>query len=570
MVSLPFLNFHHSFPLPTFYTEWSAFALGIAALCVLAFAPQGKTRVPPFSLGLIGLVIALLVQIALGTVAYVERSLLAMLYLLWAAMLAWVAAHLRERVGIGRLVLTLQAFVAVGGLLVAVTGFALYYRVDLFGFRLSSGVGEGMFGAIGQRNNFANYLGCALASVVYLYGRNRLKLPAATLVAIPLVIALVLSTSRAAFLYVSFVVATAFWTYRAGDREQLRPLWFFSLFVALLFVGLTLVTASTSWLAPGDAHGLSAGERLVGSFASSAGQYDFDTRLYFIRESWAMFAAHPVLGAGFGEFAWNLLARGADPQGGAVGTHVHNALLELLAETGIAGTGCVLVPVALWLRFFPWRGLDPYHAWILTLVAVETAHSALEFPLWHANFLGLTAVVLGVVSQPGVAVQVNRLRRIAFAAVLAGGALTLLGVLSDYRAFERWYRGADASLRRGVPLTAEQVDDLERQRAQSLFAGNYDLLAAELLPIDRSDLDAKLELNARVLRFVPIPTAVFRQAALLNLKGEHEGAMRMLSRLVVMYPDASRDLLKRLDRMAFDDPAAFGKLASEARRRYRR
>jgi len=38
MVSLPFLNFHHSLPLPTFYTEWLAFALGTAALLPLALA----------------------------------------------------------------------------------------------------------------------------------------------------------------------------------------------------------------------------------------------------------------------------------------------------------------------------------------------------------------------------------------------------------------------------------------------------------------------------------------------------------------------------------------------------
>src|SRR3989442_478352 len=53
MVSLPFLNFHHSFPLPTFYTEWISFALGAAALVALVFAPRGQdTRIPILSLGL--------------------------------------------------------------------------------------------------------------------------------------------------------------------------------------------------------------------------------------------------------------------------------------------------------------------------------------------------------------------------------------------------------------------------------------------------------------------------------------------------------------------------------------
>src|SRR6266853_6889232 len=68
MVSLPFLNFHHSLPLPTFYTEWLAFAFGTAAILALALAPTGKeTRVPLLSLGLIGLTLVLLIQVAAGT-----------------------------------------------------------------------------------------------------------------------------------------------------------------------------------------------------------------------------------------------------------------------------------------------------------------------------------------------------------------------------------------------------------------------------------------------------------------------------------------------------------------------
>src|SRR5437899_3313054 len=188
MVSLPFLNFHHSLPLPTFYTEWTAFALGTAALLALAFAPTGQeTRIPVLSLGLIGFTLVLLIQVAAGGVAYSERSFLGMLYVLWAALLVWLGAHLREHCGLERVALVLQVFTAFGGFLVAITGFILYYQIDWAGFRLISGVGmDGMYGAIGQRNNFANYLGCALASVVFLFGRRLLSLPLATLLAVPL------------------------------------------------------------------------------------------------------------------------------------------------------------------------------------------------------------------------------------------------------------------------------------------------------------------------------------------------------------------------------------------------
>src|SRR5207247_5912050 len=47
MVSLPFLNFHHSVPLPTFYTEWMQFARGTSALLALALAPTGPETSRP-------------------------------------------------------------------------------------------------------------------------------------------------------------------------------------------------------------------------------------------------------------------------------------------------------------------------------------------------------------------------------------------------------------------------------------------------------------------------------------------------------------------------------------------
>jgi O-antigen ligase len=573
MVSLPFLNFHHSLPLPTFYTEWVAFALGTAALLPLALARGKQTGLPFLSLGLFGLTIVLLIQVALGIVAYAERSLLGALYVLWAALLVWLGAHLREHCGIERVGLVLQGFVAFGGFLVAITGFILYYQIDWAGFRLISGAGmDGMYGSIAQRNNFANYLGCALASVVFLFGRRWLSLPLATLLAAPILLGLVLSISRSAWIYVLLVSISACWTFWLGDRERLRPLAVFSLFVVIVFVSLNLVVAYSSWFSPGGAQMQTLGERWGQTVSSDQVQLGVQIRVYLLKEAWAMFAARPVLGVGFGEFAWNLLEHGAsfDGRNPAMAIHAHNALLGLLAETGLLGAFCVVVPLVLWVRAFPWSkpGLDV--DWMVTLIAIQAAHSMVEFPLWHANFLGLTALLLGAAPQPLLALRFSRFRQGALGLVLAAGIAALVMVFSDYRNFERWYRQAEGSQRRNEPLSEAQLKDFAEQRATSLFAGYYDLLGSELLVLDREDLDAKLALNTYALRFVPIPDAVFRQAVFLSLKGEHENAGRMLSRLATIYPNTLRDHLRRLEQMARDDPAVFAAFAAEARRGYGR
>jgi len=569
MVSLPFLNFHHSLPLPTFYTEWMAFALGTAALLALAWGKQ--TGLPLLSLGLIGLMLVLLVQVALGTVAYAERSLLGALYLLWAASLVWLGAHLREHCGLERIGLVLQGFVAFGGFLVAITGFLLQYQIDWFGVRLVSGDGSGgMVGSLAQRNHFANYLACALASVVFLFARRRLNLPLATLLAVPLVLGLVLSISRSTWIYVLLVLISVGWTFWLGNRGRLKSLLGFSLGVLILFAGLNVLLVYAPWLAGAGAQTPTLGERWMQTVASDQTQLSLQIRMYLLKEAWVMFAGHPFLGVGFGEFGWNLLEHGApfDGSNSAMSSHAHNALLDLLAETGLLAALCLIVPLALWLRAFPWSKPDPDTGWILALVAIQAAHSMVEYPLWHANFLGLTAVALGVAPQPLVALRFSRFRQAALGLGLAAGMAALAMVFADYRNFERWYRQADRSQQGNEPISEAQLKDFADLRATSLFAGYYDLLASELIALNREEVDAKLELNAHALRFASIPGAVFRQAVLLSLKGEHDGAGRVLSRLATMYPNALRGHLQRLEQMARDDPAAFAAFAAEARRGY--
>ena len=573
MVSFPFLNFHHGLPLPTFYTEWAAFTLGTAALLALVLARGKQTGLPFLSLGLIGLMLVLLIQVAVGMVAYAERSLLGALYVLWAALLAWLGAHLREHCGLERIGAFLQVFVAFGGFLVAVTGFIQHYQIDWLGVRLVSGDGsDGMVGSLAQRNHFANYLGCALASVVFLFGRRRLNLPLATLLAAALVLGLVLSISRSAWIYVLLVSISACWTFWLGDRGRLKPLVVFSLGVLVLFAGLNLVVLNFPWLAGADAQTPTLGGRWMQTVASDSTQLGVQIRIHLLKEAWAMFARHPFLGVGFGEFAWSLLEHGTgfDGSNSAMTNHAHNALLDLLAETGLLGALCVVVPLALWLRAFPWSKPDLDTGWMLTLIAIQGAHSMVEYPLWHANFLGLTALLLGAAPQPLVTLRFSRFRQTALGLVLVAGIAVLGMVFSDYRNFERWTRQAEGSQRRNEPLSEAQLKDFAGQRATSLFAGYYDLLASELLVLDREDLDAKLGLNTYALRFAPIPDAVFRQAVLLSLKGEREGAERVLSRLATMYPNTLHEHLRRLEQLARDDPAVFAAFAAEARRGYGR
>ncbi len=124
MVSAPFLLPYHYFPFPTFYTEWSAFVIGLAALGVMGLAPsRHAVPVPAMSPGLFALTAVLVVQVALGQVAYPLRSALGALYSIWAALIVMLGAWLRSEMGENTVSHSLQWWLAIAGALAADSGF---------------------------------------------------------------------------------------------------------------------------------------------------------------------------------------------------------------------------------------------------------------------------------------------------------------------------------------------------------------------------------------------------------------------------------------------------------------
>ena len=176
MVSVPFLLPYHYFPFPTFYTEWFAFVIGLAALGVMGLAPsRHAVPLPAMSPGLFALTFVLVVQVALGEVAYPLRSALGALYSIWAAFIVMLGAWLGSEMGENAVSHSLQWWLAIAGALVAASGFFQIYHTPLpAGMIFVSPPNTAMFGVIGQQNNFANYLGLTLLSVAFLYSRKAL------------------------------------------------------------------------------------------------------------------------------------------------------------------------------------------------------------------------------------------------------------------------------------------------------------------------------------------------------------------------------------------------------------
>lgn len=559
---LPFLYWHHAYPLTTFFQETLAALLALLALPLLLSRDYWVApAIPRIALLPVGLMLLIVLQYWLGSIPYFDQALLLMLYLLLAALLIMLGQRMRAELGLERVVPVLALALIIGSELNALAGVLQHYRWPTF---LSPYVViktmRGVYGNIAQPNHFADYLTLGLISIGFLWQRGSLRGWQAMLLVVPLLFVLVLSGSRSSWLY-QFAMLALGYLWQRRDAA-LRPLLHYSL---ALLAGFALMhgVVQLPWLAgPGDS--VSTVERMFGEVHTVA------IRFYLWHEAALIFAQYPLLGAGFGQFGWQhflLTPQLAEPMISGLYNNAHNLVMQLAAETGLAGLAILLVTVGLWLRQ-AWRGgRDAAHWWAYAVLAVLAIHSLLEYPLWYQYFLGIAAFTLGLTERSSHALELRRLGRVSVAMILLLGALSLAQLHQSYRKLE-----AGLALR---PQSAQDAAYPERVRDALLAVYDHALLRSyaelfltSLIEPSPEHLADKLAMNGRALRFVPIATVAYRHAWLLALDGRTEEAQRQIERAIWSYPHNYAKAHAELQRLALSDPGHFAALLEFASRKF--
>src|SRR6266436_6245510 len=268
MATLPFLFPYHYFPFLTFYNEWFAFVIGLAALGVMGLAPsRHPVPVPAMCLGLFTFTAVLALQVALGQVAYPLRSAMGALYSIWAALIVLLGAWLANEVGETTVSHSLQWWLAIAGTLAAASGFFLYYHTPLFTgtVLLSQALGL-MFGFIGQPNNCANYLGAALLAVAFLHSRSVLGAAPALLMALLISAGMALSGSPTSWGYMIISLVFVPLLLRRDSPDAAGKVLRVAAFAFVVFSSVQLLNSHTDVFTGPEGRPHSAGERLVQNF----------------------------------------------------------------------------------------------------------------------------------------------------------------------------------------------------------------------------------------------------------------------------------------------------------------
>jgi O-antigen ligase len=554
---LPFLHYRHQYPLTTFYQEWWSALFGVLAL--IPFVLRGGhashfSRVPRIVLLPLGLCGVVLLQFALGKIGYFDQALLYLLYFLLAATLMQLGAMLRLHFGMPTLAAFLAMALLIGSEADALLGILQHFRwATPLDPVLVMKVSTAVYGNLAQPNHYANYLALGLISLGLLWQQKRLGSGAVILLAFPLLLTLTLSGSRSSWLYLLMLAGLSWWWGRRDSQQQ--PLFRYSLLLIAAFSAMHGLVR-LPFMQGADA-GLDTLQRLFAEATSGS------IRLYLWQEAWQIFMAHPWLGAGLGQFAWQHFQLQPEMGGAAIQglyNNAHNLILQMAAEVGLAGLIVLLLPLALWLHASCRMPVDASHWWGLALLGVLAIHSLLEYPLWYAFFLGITAVLLGALDQAHYALSLPRLARGSAALAALLGALILIQLRTDYQQLER------ASSLRAASATA--ANDIEQQRREALMAAYTspllspyaEFLISGSMEISPQRLSQKLALNTRVLHFIPVGAVVYRQAFLLAQNGRIAEAEIIMAQALRSYPEHFARVQAQLAALAEKDPAHFSAL----------
>lgn len=555
MLSLPFV-IPPALTTPVgFGPEWLSMATGMAA--VLAALRANVIRgMPAAAAWLLLLIPVFALQTLTGNPPYLQYALLATAYVLHAVLMLQLGQGLADQPQPDRGIKMLATALVAVALANAVTGLlqAAVPGAWTAGW-LPALAGARAYGLIQYINPYAGFLLIGAVALAWLHACDRVSMPWATGGALLLGSGAALSGSRSVLLYLGWMAAMGFAMLPRARQHPGRAAFARALFLSAGCIAVAqLMPPALAWL-PGPAPTAGTLAR-IGQAALGS-----EPRLALWQLAWDMFITAPLSGVGIGRFAETAFHMGL-PAGlrGSIWTSSHNLLLDMLAETGLAGTVPLLAGLALVILATVRRlQVDDGPAWFAaTAAGIALLHAMLEYPLRFAHFLGLTALLLGLCSG---SMPVARARRVPSRAptlllcLLLGPALLI--ALRDWQGLDRVR--LQGSWRESTPRS-DAAAETGRAELQALTRGPFGAEAERWMllgtPLTAEHLPQRLALADRVARYWPGSDTLARQSIYLALAGQREAAASVLRGTLAAFPGRIALVRSLLEQAAANNPAA--------------
>ena len=534
---IPFLLPHHGLA-TAFYSEWAAFALGLAACFPLLSRNFWlHLAIPQSAVWLSALVVLIALQVPLVGHAYATQAWLPGIYLAWAAVLVILSAWIREQLGLERALVVFAWALVAGGALSAAIGVAQH--VDVTGVLASfiDAKGSSIHGNTGQRNHFATQIALASFALIYLRAENKVNRLLAILLLAIFALVLTASSSRAAAVYLVAGFLLALFSYRATRTVIHRRLLHGTALLLALFLlfQYLLPPLNDGFRYLLAAMGFDVGNLDMLVTLQRSASDGIDVRLSEWRKAWLMFLESPLWGVGIGHYGWRSFNYQALPEFATVSkpdlfNHSHNLILQVLAELGIAGLLALILLAVAWLRQVLPLWKNPSHWLLLTLAAVLLLHSNVEYPLWYSYFLGTAAILLGLGDRSAVKIKFTP----SLGQFAAGATLVLSGaiLMVTFQGFQHINHSSTLVLTSTPQQATETLQAISKNPLLTPWAEAT--ISYYVVP-DKSALDRQLAMTTRVMEYRPTPLAVNRQIVYLALAGKATEAHALMEKSYAAY-----------------------------------
>ncbi len=518
--SVPFLIAPHTYPIPTFYSEFAAAICWTAlTLAVVGQGWRGRAGLPAIALAPLALIGVLILQLLVAPPINTFFSFAAVAFLLAAVAATWLGARCRDVPGVLE---ALAVGVIVGGVLTVSVELLHLFRVpglpsEFFSIT-PAGTARRMWGNLNQPNHVASYLAFGLAACLFLAQRFRRWRIVLAMIALSFLLGMALTISRVTWLHVVVVSVLAGPAWSTRVRGAAR--WLAAAAPALLLVAAYQVCnwfvsyANVLWHL--DLPG-SLGQRMQ----EGAGE-----RVLLWRHAWHIFLAHPWLGGGWGDYAWNQYVQ-TDLLGNVeMSLNAHNIVLDLLAKVGLLG----LLAVALPSVGFVWRlrkqPMTPAWSFLLSIILVLGAHSMLEYPLHYLFFLLPLAFSLGYLDMRTLRFPTGRMAWASVGVVSLCAFVLLVQLWGNYVSAERLQYGFASQPRQPAGY---------HEHGPTLLLPYESLAKASQWKVSPETAESLMPLERRAVQFYPGPNTVQRYALALAYLGKTEEAVVQVRRLRSQY-----------------------------------
>ncbi|MDE2429857.1 MAG: O-antigen ligase C-terminal domain-containing protein [Burkholderiales bacterium] len=259
------------------------------------------------------------------------------------------------------------------------------------------------FANVGQPNQLVLLFFLAIASIIYLYQREKINIFVVYLVFAMLLWRAALTQSRIGWVIIPmYALFLFFW---GGNRR-------------LVNVAIGIIVAYVIFVILLPNFGKMLGIP-VASIANHVGGRS--ERIVLWKQAWHMAAEHPWFGVGWAGFGPEQVRIAADFGSSTYAEHSHNMILNFAAELGWPVTIVFFGYLTWWFYQTCIRPKQTAEIRFATMCLLAVfVHSMVEFPLWYAYVLIPVAVLMGMLDQmrwPSKGVQVHSSIVVSFLAI---------------------------------------------------------------------------------------------------------------------------------------------------------